>query len=158
MLTNSVVMSRSDICTKLKHVSKISTLRDDIISTLVKEHLLIEGNWFASKRANGNISLMPGYLKTFPKNDIQDQQNFARLLTKYQIHYDEYEQSFKRNNNDSFPRTLDASDIKQNKKWLFSTELTDVIEKNNFLRERILLDPSAIIQGTNGKKSINLFL
>lgn len=157
MLTNSVVMSKSDICSKLKHVSNISTLRDEIISTLVKDELLIEGNWFASKRANGNISLMFGYLKTFPKNDMQDQQDFARLLTKYKIHYDEYEQSFKKNSSDSFPRILNASDIPHNKKWLFSTELVEVIDKNQFLRERISLHPSAILSTTTGKININQF-
>lgn len=149
-------MSKSEICIKLKHVAKISKLRDNIISTLVNDKLLIEGNWFATKRANGNVSLMSGYLKTFPKDDIQDQQDFARSLTKYGIHYHEFEQSFKRKKNDSFPRILDAYDVKFNNKWLFSTELANTIEKNSFLRERISIDPSAIIQESNGKIHINL--
>jgi hypothetical protein len=39
---------------------------------------------------------MPGYLKAFPKDDMQDQQDFARSLTKYGIHYHDFEQSFKK--------------------------------------------------------------
>lgn len=156
ILSNSIVMSKSEICIKLKHTTKISKLRDNIISTLVNDKLLIEGKWFAIKRANGNISLMPGYLKTFPKDDIRNQQDFSRLLTKYGIHYHDFEQSFKRKKTDSFPRTLDVSDIKYNSKWLFSVELADIIMNNSFLRERISVDPSAIIQETNGKNYINL--
>jgi hypothetical protein len=82
------------ICRELK-----CRVTDKILSTLVNDKLLIEGNWFAVKRADGSISLMPGYLKTFPTNDIQDQQDFARLLTKYGIHYHDFEQSFKTKKN-----------------------------------------------------------
>jgi hypothetical protein len=156
ILSNTIVMSKSDICVKLKHVIKVSKLRDKIISTLVDDKLLIEGNWFAVKRANGNISFMPGYLKAFPKDDIQDQQDFVRSLTKYGIHYHDFEQSLKKKKTDLYPRTLTASDIKYNNKWLFSMELADIIEKNSFLHERIILDPSVVIRETNGKNYFNL--
>ena len=154
ILSKSIVMSKSDICNKLKHVTQISKLRDGIITNLVNEGLLIAGNWFAVKRVNGTRSLMPGYLKAFPKDAIEDQQEFARLLTKYGIHYHDFEQSFKKKNNDSFPRTLAASDVKYNDSWLFSAELADIIEKHRFLRERIVLDRSALILETDGKNCV----
>lgn len=143
-------MSKSDICVKLKHVIKTSKSRENIISTLLNDKLLIKGNWFAIKKVNGDVNLMPGYLKAFPKDSVQDQQDFARLLTKYGIHFNEFEQSFKKKKTDMFPRTLTATDIKRNK-WLFSTELVDVIQKHNFLQKRVVLDPLAVIEQTNSK-------
>ena len=151
ILHKSMVMSKTEICGKLKHITDISKSRDNIISALVKEGLLIEGNWFAVKGVNGNVRLKPGYLKAFPKDTAKDQQEFARLLAKYGIHFHDFEQSFKKEKNDLFPRTITASDIKYNDSWLFSTELFDVIEKNTFLRERVVLDPSAYIRESNGK-------
>lgn len=150
ILNDAIVMSQSDICNKLKHIKDISKSRDNIISKLVTDELLIKGNWFATKKVNGNINLVPGFLKAFPKNNPQDQLDFARLLAKYQIHYNDYEESFKKNKIDIFPRTLTATDVKH-KTWLFSYVLADYIEKNNFLHERIVLDPSAVIQENNGK-------
>ncbi|CAF3133389.1 unnamed protein product [Rotaria sp. Silwood2] len=108
----------------------------------------IIGNWFATKNVNCNNNLLPGFLKAFPKNNPQDQLDFARLLAKYKIHYNDYEESFKKNKIDTFPRTLTAADVKH-KTWLFSYVLADYVEKNNFLHERIVLDPSAIIQENN---------
>lgn len=148
ILSDAIVMSRSDICSKLKHIKNINKARDNIISKLVADGLLIKGNWFATKRVNGNIDLLPGFLKAFPKNNSQDQLNFARLLTKYKIHYNDYEESFKKNKTDIFPRTLTAADVKH-KTWLFSSMLIDYIGKNNLLNERILLDPSAVMQENN---------
>ncbi|CAF1920528.1 unnamed protein product [Rotaria magnacalcarata] len=141
-------MSRSDICKKLKHIKNISKSRDNIISKLVTDELLIKGNWFATKEANCNINLRPGFLKAFPKNNPQNQLDFSRLLAKYKIHYNDYEESFKKNKIDTFPRTLTVADVKH-KTWLFSYVLADYIEKNNFLHERIVLNPSAIIQKNN---------
>jgi len=109
-------MSKSEICIKLKHVTEISKIRDNIISTLVDDKLLLEGNWFAVKRTNGNITLMPGYLKAFPKDDTQGVDDFSRCLAKYGIHYFDFQQSFKKKKSDPFPRTLTISDIKYNDK------------------------------------------
>ncbi|CAF1521887.1 unnamed protein product [Adineta steineri] len=141
-------MSQSDICNKLKHIKNITKLRNNIISQLVTDELLIKGNWFATKKVTGSISLLPGFLKAFPKNDTQHQLHFARLLAKYNIHYDDYEESFKKNNTDNFPRILTAADVKH-KTWLYSTVLADYIEENNFLNERITLNSSSIIQENN---------
>ena len=121
-------MSRSDICSKLKHIKNISKSRDNIISKLVADELLIKGNWFASKKVDGSIDLLSGFIKAFPKNNSQDQLHFARLLAKYNVHYNEYEESFKKHKTDTFPRTLTATDVKH-KTWLFSNELTDYIQK-----------------------------
>ncbi|CAF1449530.1 unnamed protein product [Adineta ricciae] len=148
ILNDTVVMSRSDICNKLKHIKNISKLRDNIISNLVADGLLIKGDWFGSKNVNGSIELLPGFLKAFPKNQAQGQVDFARLLAKYKVHYSDYEQSFKKNKTDTFPRTLTAADVKH-KTWLFSNVFVDVIEKNGFLSERLVLDPSAIVQENN---------
>lgn len=148
ILNDAIVMSRSDICSKLKHIKNIKKSRDKIISKLVTDELLIKNNWFATKKVNGSIDLLPGYLKAFPKNNPQDQLDFARVLAKYKIHYNDYEESFKKNKTDTFPRTLTAADVKH-KTWLFSNVLIDFIGKNNFLNERIVLDPSAIIQENN---------
>ncbi|CAF1225115.1 unnamed protein product [Rotaria sordida] len=148
ILNDVIIMSQSDICNKLKHIKNISKSRDNIISKLVTDKLLIKGNWFASKKVNGNIDLLPGFLKAFPKNNLQDQLDFARLLAKYNVHFDQYEGSFKKNNIDTFPRTLIAADVKH-KTWLYSNVLSDYIRKNDFLNERILLDPSAIAQENN---------
>jgi hypothetical protein len=139
-------MSRSDICNKLKHIKNISKSRDDIISKLVTDELLIKNNWFASKKVDGSIDLLPGFLKAFPKNNPQDQLRFAGLLAKY----NDYEESFKKHKTDTFPRTLTATDVKH-KTWLFSNVLTDYIQKNDFLNQRIVLDPSAIVQENNSK-------
>lgn len=144
-------MSKSEICIKLKHVINKSKLRENIISTLLVDKLIIKGNFFTIRRADGDINTMPGYLKAFPTNNLQDQKEFARLLAKYSIHFDEYEESFKMRKTDVFPRTLTLSDIKHSS-WLFSFELADIIKKNKFLQERILLDPSAVIVRTDGKK------
>ncbi|CAF2263338.1 unnamed protein product [Rotaria magnacalcarata] len=148
ILNDAIVMSRSDICKKLKHIKNISKSRDNIISKLVTDELLIKGNWFATKEANCNVNLRPGFLKAFPKNNPQNQLDFSRLLAKYKIHYNDYEESFKKNKIDTFPRTLTVADVKH-KTWLFSYVLADYIEKNNFLHERIVLNPSAIIQKNN---------
>ncbi|CAF1534404.1 unnamed protein product [Adineta ricciae] len=148
ILNDAVVMSRSDICNKLKHTKNISKLRDNIISQLVNDELLFKGDWFASKKVNGDIELVPGFLKAFPKTNLQNQLDFARLLAKYKIHYNDYEESFKKNKNDVFPRTLTVADVKH-KTWLFSNVLSIYIQKNDFLNERIVLDPSAIIQENN---------
>ncbi|CAF1672952.1 unnamed protein product, partial [Adineta ricciae] len=117
-------------------------------NTAVTDKLLIKGDWFGSKKVNGNIELLSGYLKAFPKNEAHDQIDFARLLAKYNVHYSDYEQSFKKNKTDTFPRTLTAADVKH-KTWLFSNVFVDFIEKNSFLSERIVLDPSAIAQENN---------
>ncbi|UJR11956.1 hypothetical protein I4U23_016134 [Adineta vaga] len=148
ILNNAIIMSRSDICNKLKHIKNISKSRDNIISKLVTDELLIKGNWFASKKVNGSIDLLPGFLKAFPKNNSKDQLDFARLLAKYNVHYNDYEESFKKNKTDTFPRTLTAADVKH-KTWLFSNMLSVYIQKNDFLNERIVLDLSAIIQENN---------
>ena len=69
-------MSKSGICNKVKHIKNISKIRDRVVSDLIADGLLIEGSWFASKRANGSTSLQFGYLKGFPKDDLEDQGNF----------------------------------------------------------------------------------
>ncbi|CAF2864051.1 unnamed protein product [Rotaria sp. Silwood2] len=122
--------------------------RTESNTIIVIDELLIKDNWFATKTGNCNMNLLPGFLKAFPKNNPQDQLDFARLLAKYKIHYNDYEESFKKNKIDTFPRTLTAADVKH-KTWLFSYVLADYVEKNNFLHERIVLDPSAIIQENN---------
>ncbi|CAF1517353.1 unnamed protein product [Adineta ricciae] len=148
ILNDAIVMSRSDVCSKLKHIKNINKSRDQIIANLVTDGLLIKGNWFASKKVNGNIELLPGFLKALPKNNPQDQLDFGRLLAKYKVHYKDYEESFKKNETDDFPRILTAADVKH-KTWLFSNVLVDFIGKNGFLNERITLDPSAVIQEKN---------
>lgn len=70
---------------------------------------------------------------------------FARLLTKYKIHYDDFEQSFKKNHTDLFSRIFTLSDIKYNHTWCFAIKLFHVIDSNRFLRERITLESSAFI-------------
>ncbi|CAF2060486.1 unnamed protein product [Rotaria magnacalcarata] len=145
ILSNSIVMSKSEICIKLKHVSKISTIRNKIISDLTNDKLLIEGNWFVVKKVNGGIGLMKGYLKAFPKTNAPAQSEFANLLSKYNIHLDGFEKSFKKKKTDKFPRILTDSDIKHNS-YLYSSELADIIQNNDFLCERVVLDPSAVIQ------------
>ncbi|CAF4271867.1 unnamed protein product [Rotaria magnacalcarata] len=145
ILSNSIVMSKSEICIKLKHVSKISTIRNKIISDLTNNKLLIEGNWFVMKKVNGGIGLMKGYLKAFPKTNAPAQSEFANLLSKYNIHLDDFEKSFKKKKTDKFPRILTDSDIKHNS-YLYSSELADIIQNNDFLCERVVLDPSVVIQ------------
>ncbi|CAF4062246.1 unnamed protein product, partial [Rotaria sordida] len=54
--------------------------RTECNTTIVTDGLLIKGNWFAMKKVNGSIDLLPGFLKAFPKNNPQDQLDFARLL------------------------------------------------------------------------------
>ncbi|CAF1527429.1 unnamed protein product [Adineta ricciae] len=148
ILSDAIVMSRSDVCSKLKHIKNINKSRDHVLTNLVTDGLLVKGNWFASKKVNGTIELLPGFLKTFPKNNPEDQADFARTLAKYKVHYKDYEESFKKNEADDFPRTLTAADVKH-KTWLFSNVLVDFIGKNDFLNERVKLDPSAVIQENN---------
>ncbi|CAF4821320.1 unnamed protein product, partial [Rotaria magnacalcarata] len=73
------------------------------------------------------------------------QSEFANLLSKYDIHLDGFEKSFKKKKTDKFPRILTDSDIKHNS-YLYSSELADIIQNNDFLCERVVLDPSAVIQ------------
>ncbi|CAF1590234.1 unnamed protein product [Rotaria magnacalcarata] len=136
ILSNSIVMSKSEISIKLKHVSKISTIRNKIISDLTNDKLLIEGNWFVMKKVNGGIGLMKSYLKAFPKTNAPAQSEFANLLSKYNIHLDDFEKSFKKKKTDKFPRILTDSDIKHNA-YLYSSELADIIQNNDFLCERV---------------------
>ncbi|CAF5187075.1 unnamed protein product, partial [Rotaria magnacalcarata] len=144
ILSNSIVMSKSEICIKLKHVSKISKIRNKIISDLTNDKLLIEGNWFAIKKVNGGIGLMKDYLKAFPKTNAPAQSEFANLLSNYN-NFDDFEKSFKKKKTDKFPRILTDSDIKHNS-YLYSSELVDIIQNNDFLCEPVVLDPSVVIQ------------
>ncbi|CAF1344887.1 unnamed protein product [Rotaria sordida] len=81
------------------------------------------------------------YLKTSPAT-IHGNTGMLDYLQSIGVDIDTYEHT------DTFPRTLTAADVKH-KTWLFSNVLIDFIGKNNFLNERIVLDPSAIIQENN---------
>ncbi|CAF0973081.1 unnamed protein product [Adineta ricciae] len=148
ILSDTIVMSRSDVCSKLKHIRNINKSREHILTNLVTDGLLVKANWFASKKADGTVELLPGFLKTLPRKNPQDQLDFARTLAKYKMHYNDYEESFKKNKTDVFPRMLTAADVKH-KTWLFSSVLVDFIGKNDFLNERVTLDPSAVMQENN---------
>ena len=148
ILSDAIVMSRSDVCSKLKHIKNINKSRDHIINNLVTDGLLVKANWFVSKKANGTVELLPGFLKTLPMKNPQDQLDFARTLAKYKVHYNDYEESFKKNKADDFPRILTAADVKH-KTWLFSNVLVDFIGKNDLLNERVTLNPLAVIQENN---------
>ena len=156
VLTNTVVFSSSDISTKLKHISDISTNRDQIVSKLIGDKLLIPGEWFGTTKANGDVTLMVSYLKAYPNNGVTEQKDFADLLASYNIDYEKYEESFKKQKNENFPRVLTISDIK-NKSWLYSNVLEKVIQDNTFLFRRIKLDPSTVVKQSNGNKYFIFF-
>lgn len=149
-------MSKTDISGKLKHMSVPVRLREQAIKDLVNDKLLVIGDWFSLRSIKGILNVT-GYLKGYPENDAQGQIKFASALSKYSINFIDYEQSLKKDKVGTFPRTLDASDIKQSA-WLYSQILSDTILSNNFLKERLLIDPSAIIQQSNSKRNFNLML
>lgn len=149
-------MSRTDICKKLKHISTSTRVRDQAIQRLVEDKLLVVGDWFSIKNIKG-ITNMSGYLKGYPGNDLQDQMAFGSMLAKYSIDFIDFEQSFKKDEFDVFPRTVDASDIKQSK-WLYSKLLMDTINSNNFLKEKLRLEPSAVLHSSSSKKIFTVFL
>ena len=156
ILSNAVVMSKVDICLKLKHIPASTSIRDQAIENLVNDKLLVIGNWFSFKNTKGIINLS-GYLKGYPEDDSKSQLEFASMLAKYAIDFIDYEQSFKKNEADDFPRTLTASDIKPSK-WLYSQILMDTVLSNSFLKERLVIGPSAVINSWSSKKNFNSLL
>lgn len=124
-------------------------MREKVISDLIQDKLLIEGKWFNAKNINGVADFI-GYMKGYSGNDTKSQVEFAASLAKYAIDYTEFEKSFKRNKVGDFPRTLDLSDINQSR-WLFSQALQETILSNNFLKERLVIHPSALMQSSNSK-------
>ncbi|CAF4574724.1 unnamed protein product [Rotaria socialis] len=146
ILSDSIVMSKTDICIRLKHVSTSTRIRDQAINDLVNDKLLVIGDWFSIKNIKGVVNFT-GYLKGFPENNVRSQMEFASTLAKYSIDFIEFENSF-RKDKVVLPRTLDASDIKQSK-WLYSQALMDTVLCNNFLKERVIIDPSAVLHLAN---------
>lgn len=149
ILSDAIVMSKSDICVKLKHICNSAKVQDKVITDLVNDRLLVMGKWFSLKNINGIVDYA-GYLKGFPGNDTQAQIEFATVLAKYAIDYVDFEKSFKKNKVDDFPRKIDVTDIKKSK-WLFSQALRETILANNFLKQRLVIDSSAFIQSSNSK-------
>jgi hypothetical protein len=149
ILSDSIVMSKTDLCVRLKHVSASTQIRDRAFNNLVNDKLLVIGDWFSSKSIKGIVNFT-GYLKGFPENDFQSQMEFAGKLAKYGLDYIDFEKSFRKDKVGALPRTLDTSDIKQSK-WLYSQALMDKILSNNFLKERLVIDPSAVIHSSNSK-------
>ena len=145
-------MSKTDIILKLKHIPVSTKLRQQAINDLVNDKLLILGDWFCSNNIK-RIVKFPGYLKGFPENDAQGHVKFAGTLAKYSIDFIDYEQSFKKNKFDVFPRTLQAFDIRH-KKWLYSQSLMETIASNEFLKARLLVDPSVVCPSDSKKFSI----
>ncbi|CAF1480268.1 unnamed protein product, partial [Adineta steineri] len=121
ILSDAIVMSKSDVYAKLKHVPTSPRIREQAINNLVKDKLLVVGDWFSSKNTKG-IIYSTGYLKGYPENDAQNQIQFANTLAKYAIDFFDFEQSFRKDEVVGIPRTLGASDIKQSK-WLYSQAL-----------------------------------
>ena len=95
-----------------------------------------------------------GYLKGYPGDDTQSQIDFAAMLAKYGIDFIEFEHSFRKDQVGEFPRKLNASDIKQST-WLYSQALNDTILSNNFLKERLSIDPSVLIDFQTSKETRN---
>jgi hypothetical protein len=118
-------------------------MREQAIQDLVNDKLLVVGDWFNLKSTKGVVNVT-GYLKGYPENNAQSQIEFTSALSKYSINFIDYEQSFKKGKVGTFPHTLGASDIKQST-WLYSQLLFDMILSNNFLKERLIIDPPAVI-------------
>ncbi|CAF1431870.1 unnamed protein product [Rotaria sordida] len=149
ILSDSIVMSKADICVRLKHMSISKQIRNQAINNLVNDKLLVTGDWFSLKNIKSIVNFT-GYLKGFPKNDVLSQMEFAGKLAKYAIDFIDFEQSFRKDKVGALPRTLDTSDIKQSK-WLYSQTLMDTILSYNFLKERLVIDPSAVIYSSNNE-------
>lgn len=149
ILSDSVVLSRSTISIKLKHMAKMAKLRDEAVANLVADQLLVKGNWFASGSVKGKITLEIGYLKGHPGNNAEAKSRFAELLASYGIDYSDFERSFTKSKTGNTPRILDMTDIKQTS-WLYSSRLADIIQNNDFLRKRVKLDPMAVRQESGG--------
>lgn len=148
-------MSKTDICVKLKYLPVSTRILDQEIKHLVNDKLLVIGDWFSIENIKGVVNFS-GYLKGYPGNDAVSQIEFASMLAKYSIDFIDYEESFKKDKVGSLPRTLGISDIKHSK-WLYSQFLMDTILSNNFLKQRLLLGPSAVVLSSGGKKNFNLF-
>ncbi len=97
------------------------------------------------------ISNFIGYLKGYFGNHIQRYIEFVSIIAKYCI---DFEQSFKKDKVDLLPHTITESDIKQST-WLYSQALMYTIVSSNFLKEKLCIDPSAVIHSQDGKEKFN---
>ena len=149
ILTDCIVLSKSDVAVTLKHMTKMAKLRDQAVA----DQLLVKGDWFASKSVKGNITLQTGYLKAHPGNSTQARSDFANLLASYAVNFDDFERSFAKDKIGIIPRTLGMTDITRTS-WLYSKQLEDAISKNDFLCKRVNLDPSTVMVDFLGKESL----
>jgi len=149
-------MSKTEICSKLKHMSVSKKIREQAITDLVNDNALIIGDWFSLKSIKG-VTNFTGYLKGYPTDDLDSQIKFANMLAKYCIDFIDFDESFKLDKTSTLPRTLSITDIKQST-WLYSQHLMDTVLSNTFLKQRLQIDSSAVVHISNGEENFILLL